>query len=1378
MHELEVQAPEGSTVNELSTAIARHFSRAGDHQILRGAELLPGSTRLGVAPLVDGASVTCRPSSSAPTPTPRRRSLPVSPVGVAVAHGPDAGWWLELLPGPHTVGRSREADTLLADPALSRVHLEIRCGSDGLQVRDLASTNGTRMDGRSVGSTEVRWPPGAAVTAGDTELVARGASGLPATSAARRDGTQHVNRRPRVAQPQRHQTATLPPHPQRQAATRVPWVAIALPVPIAVVMAFFLGPAMLAFTLVSPLAMVGNLLNDRIQGRRRYAAQLAQHNRSTADVLASIGAACARERAARQRDHPDPAEILEIATTPSVRLWERRRDDPDALAVAIGTCTSPARLLTVRAASGEVREPPGISGAPCVVPLAEVGVLGMCGERSAVLGAVRSVVGQLLALHSPVDLRVVLLCAQDSGDDWRWLDRVPHVRAPSGDSDHGTAVLARDNGRAEALVDDLVRQVEENSNPVGGGPSRWAGPRTVLVLDGAADLRAIPGLTRVLAAGQAAGISTIALDRKSGALPIESGALVDLSTPGTPSLNLPGHDHGELTVDLVGDWWADRLSRGLAPLRDAAPAESDAWLPPSVRLDELLPSPTTPAAVVDLWRRGPTTAVPLGVTARGPWVLDLATDGPHLLVAGTTGAGKSELLRTLVVALALHNRPDDLAFVLVDYKGGAAFGDCGRLPHTAGLVTDLDDHRALRALASLHAEIRRRERILRSAGVSDFSAYQGLSRPGPSLPRLLIVIDEFRALADELPTFVHGMVRVAALGRSLGVHLVLATQRPAGVVTGDIKANVNLRIALRVRDRSDSEDVIEVANAANIGPTTPGRGYARAGGATLTTFQAARVLAPSQVAGVRIRELRWGEAPGEWTSTTEGGRPRDELARLVEVVRRASAEVGAVPSPPAWLPPLPEAVPLASLPAVSDPDCCSIGLIDLPDRQAQEPLQFKAEGGGHWAFVGTSGSGRTTALLTLAHALAGQRGPTRLHLYAVSSGSLASLTKLAHCGAHVTSDDLPRLERLVGRLEQEVRARRHGAESRAALLLLIDDWDILATRPASVEHAHLVDRVLGLLREGTSYGLTAALAGDRSLLVGRVGSIVSQRVLLRLADRTDAALAGISPAAAPIDAPPGRGVLADGAHVQLALWLGGPVVSTAIPGEALPPRVDPLPLRVSLTDLVLDLGPGAIAVGVGGDELASVGLHPSIDGRRWLVAGASGSGVSTTLLLLGRQLIAQQRPVAVVSRRAGPLDVLRQDGRLRAWCDSDSRASLDETRRRCPGLAVLVDHADELVDSAIEAALRDFGRSVDHQGGLLAVGANSSTLAAQYRGLGTYVARERSGVLLGARAPVDADPFGLRLRIEPHAPPGRGYLVRRGVSAPVQVAFPGVPTAG
>ncbi len=278
---------------------------------------------------------------------------------------------------------------------------------------------------------------------------------------------------------------------------------------------------------------------------------------------------------------------------------------------------------------------------------------------------------------------------------------------------------------------------------------------------------------------------------------------------------------------------AQRFARALAPLRDATPDDQQSALPAAARLLDLLPFDATDAVALETsWRVSPRgTRVVLGVGEDGePLVVDLAADGPHTLVAGTTGAGKSELLQTLVAGLALANRPDEMSFVLVDYKGGAAFRDCARLPHTVGTVTDLDGHLTERALRSLGAELRRRETVLRSAGCKDLDDYLATAPAGsPPLARLVLVVDEFATLVEELPDFVGGLVGIAQRGRSLGVHLVLATQRPGGVVSADIRANTSLRIALRVTDPAESTDVVDVRDAADIPRANPGRAVLRAG---------------------------------------------------------------------------------------------------------------------------------------------------------------------------------------------------------------------------------------------------------------------------------------------------------------------------------------------------------------------------------------------------------------------------------------------------------------------------------------------------------------------------------------------------------------------
>ena len=273
----------------------------------------------------------------------------------------------------------------------------------------------------------------------------------------------------------------------------------------------------------------------------------------------------------------------------------------------------------------------------------------------------------------------------------------------------------------------------------------------------------------------------------------------------------------------------------------------------------------------------------VGESYDGPFGIDIRKDGPHALIAGTTGSGKSELLQTIVASLAVANRPDEMTFVLVDYKGGSAFADCVRLPHTVGMVTDLDPHQVERALASLSAELTRREHILAAAGAKDIEDYQRLvdERRARPLPRLVIVIDEFASMVRDLPDFVTGLVNIAQRGRSLGIHLILATQRPSGVVSADIRANTNLRIALRVTDPEESADVIGAPDAAFIAKSTPGRAYVRLGHASLVPFQAGRVGGRRPGTGAAAIVRPWLAAV-DWASL---GRP--EPVRPVMAARRS-----------------------------------------------------------------------------------------------------------------------------------------------------------------------------------------------------------------------------------------------------------------------------------------------------------------------------------------------------------------------------------------------------------------------------------------------------------------------------------------------------------
>jgi DNA segregation ATPase FtsK/SpoIIIE, S-DNA-T family len=371
-------------------------------------------------------------------------------------------------------------------------------------------------------------------------------------------------------------------------------------------------------------------------------------------------------------------------------------------------------------------------------------------------------------------------------------------------------------------------------------------------VDQAADiLLSYPGAATILRDGPKVGIYSICIDDDERSLSEEATAVVVVYADGSADLRRSPQDISHKTrLDVIGQDWFERTARALAPIRDTGGDEEDA-LPQAARLTEVLElEPVGPEQFLSRWAGAArSTRATLGVSFDGPFSIDLVVDGPHGLVAGTTGAGKSELLQTIVASLAVANRPDAMNFVLVDYKGGAAFKDAVRLPHTVGMVTDLDAHLVERALTSLGAELTRREHMLAAVGAKDIDDYfeAGSRRGAEPMPRLLIVIDEFASMVRELPDFVAGLVNIAQRGRSLGIHLILATQRPSGVVSGEIRANTNLRISLRVTDTADSGDIIGVPDAAQISASTPGRAYVRLGHACRSPSTTASPSSPSSL---------------------------------------------------------------------------------------------------------------------------------------------------------------------------------------------------------------------------------------------------------------------------------------------------------------------------------------------------------------------------------------------------------------------------------------------------------------------------------------------------------------------------------------------------
>ncbi|MBW3575670.1 MAG: FHA domain-containing protein [Actinobacteria bacterium] len=1385
---------------------------------------LGGGGHLAGSGLLDGDVITVgRPG----------RALSTGGFQLAVVDGPAAGRSWTLPAGPSVVGRDTGASCSIDDPQLSRRHFRLNVSATECTIEDLGSLNGTRVDGEAVTSTSVG--PGSLIAAGQTVLELRPAARGDADVRSDGAGGRVFNRPARIRPGTSDVRVSLPAPPAQRDPHPFPWVQVVAPIVLAVVVAGVLGrPEFLLFAFMGPVLAVSNAVSYRRRDAARSGQEQARYAAELAEAQSRITEAVSAEAASRREQFPDPASVAAIAGGPGRRLWERRSSDADAEVLRVGVADRPASVAVSARTGDRPPEPPVLPAVPVTVDLATAGVLGVAGPVGETRAVARWLITQLAALRSPRDLQVVVLTDGKAGADWEWLRWLPHAR-PEG-AGAPAAAVGNDDVTREDRLRELSALLEERLAAAGEGGSARFSTSVVVVLDGMRALRELPGLPRILKSGPAVGIYAIGLDSDVTRLAEEGRAelVVDPANPARATLAVEGSEAvRSILVDRVDAAWADDVARALAPLRDGGGSDTRALLPDSVRYLDIVDVPVDdPAAVAEGWSRGGrTTRALLGVSADGNFAVDLRRDGPHALVAGTTGAGKSELLQTLVLSLALANPPSAVTFVLVDYKGASAFADCARLPHTVGLVTNLDGQLTERALASLDAELVRREQELARLGAKDVDTVwerHPVEAAAAGLARLVIVVDEFAELVRELPQFVDGLIRIARVGRSLGIHLILATQRPAGVVSPDMRANTGLRIALRMEDKHDSVEVLESPHAATIARSTPGRAFVRAGGRSgVVEFQTARVggRRPGMAEAVpppRVTTIAWRHLGYPLPETVEDVVPDGDtdLRALVEVIRRAAARVDRAKPRRPWLAPLPTTLVLP--PTESPPDSTSrskavFGLEDVPAEQAQRPASFDVARGGHLLIAGSARSGRSTALRTLATSIARSMSPSDVHLYGLDfgNGALLALAELPHCGAVVLRSETERAERLVARLSREVtdrqallarggfgdigeQRRRTGVADRLPyLVVLIDRWEGLGAQFPPESGSELPGDILRLVREGIGVGLRLVVAGDRSLLSDRLASLVDDKLVLALADRNDYRLVNLSPRSVPSHLPPGRALRADsGREVQIALLVDDPsaaaqaaAVAKVAEEAALrwPParqrsrpfRVDALPSTIdfdeasALVDGTATSGsPLWALVAVGGDELGALGVDLARAGG-FVVAGPPGSGRTTALMTMARSLAVNGAGLVVLCPRPSPLLRFAGTPGVVATIDGvpDVEALSTALGRVDGPVAVVIDDAEALARTPADDALKRFVLATTGARAGLLVAATVEDLKSDLRGTMAEARKGKAGLLLSPTSTLDGEVVGLRLprAMLGRAPAGRGVLALDGDLRLVQV---------
>lgn len=1354
-------------------------------------------------------------------PGPSVLGEPAGTVELRLVSGPGAGAVHRLGIGEATIGSDPACVVHLDDPSLPPVAATVTVKADGTTVAPYdgasAELDRTELD------DETDWPYGGLLKVGASMLeLEQVTEPDAAVEPSAESGWVDYNRPPRLLPPLRQTKFKLPAHPTQQAKQGLPWLVMLMPMALSIVLALVLDRwYLLLMGLMSPMMMLGSYFQGRKQGKLTYRQQLADYKEKKARIEADAAQAVVDERLARRADAPDPATALLIASGPRARLWERRRTDPDYLSLRIGVGDLPSEVSVEDPEELEHRRQttPTAYDVPVTVSLAERGVVGVAGRDDLPRRIGAWMVAQLAVLQSPRDTQVYVLTDPDRAPQWDWLRWLPHARPQQGQDTVttigvDTETCARRIAELSQMLTGRRQALANRSN------AQLAEPDIVVVLDGARRLRNLPGVVALLKEGPALGIRSICLDADERLLPEEAEAVVVQTHNGVLLKQQRGRDVEDVTPDLVAGPWLQRVSRALAPLRDVSGGDDDSVLPNACRLTEVLGvEPPTADALRARWTvGGRSTSAVIGASLDGAFALDLVRDGPHGLVAGTTGAGKSELLQSLVASLAVANRPDAMTFVLVDYKGGAAFKDCVDLPHTVGMVTDLDTHLVERALVSLGAELTRREHQLAEGGAKDIEDYIDIraKRPHlPDMPRLLIVIDEFASLARELPDFVTGLVNIAQRGRSLGIHLILATQRPGGVVSPEIRANTNLRIALRVTDASESSDVIDAPDAASISKGTPGRAYARLGAASLVPFQAGRVGGRRPGASSPARSVPWvsevhlGDLaePAAYPPKVETSDDAEitDLKVLVDAIRQANDALGLPPQHSPWLPALTTEVLLDDLlgdEAPAEPGeiaTIPFGVEDLPAQQARRAAAIDLREFGHLGILGGPRSGRSQVLRTIAASVAQRCSPGDVHLYGIDcgNGALLPLDDLPHTGAVVQRTQTDRATRLLNRLIAELSRRQEilgmGGfadlhEQRSAsddrlphLLVLLDRWEGFLGSIAELDGGTPMEQVQTLLREGASVGIHLVITGDRQLVNARMGSLIEDKIGLRIPDRGDYTLIGLSPRNLPEEIPEGRGFRSEsGIELQVALLdpdaggqaqgaalrrIGAAAKAGATHDGPRPFRVDVLPSRLGF-DQAWDLRPADrplwALVGVGGDDLVAKGLDLARSPQA-IIAGPPRSGRSTALISVVESLLRGGAEVVIAAPRPSPLREYAGRPGVRAvltgveLTEEELRPLIEDG----DGPVVLVvDDGELLKDVEAKDYLKALQRTATDTGRAIVLGGDVNEVAGGFSGWQVDM-KGRQGLLINPQSITDGELLGVRVprsNLGNNPTAGRAYL--------------------
>lgn len=833
-----------------------------------------------------------------------------------------------------------------------------------------------------------------------------------------------------------------------------------------------------------------------------------------------------KEEEAYRYNYPEASEIENMIRNHSERIYERSANDEDFAAVSIGKAYVPCRFQ-IKLPAGDINSKPDelLEEAkeivsefskieqPVVVDLKKAH-LGLVGEKDVIHEQLKLIIAQLTFFHSYHDLEMVTIYNEKYDEDFQWMRWYPHLRI------HSINVVGTINserkrdqilGSLHQILKDRKLKVEESKKE-----SMFL-PHLLFVIDEPKLIMDHSIMEYLDKEGYNLGLSIIYTTNIRANLPENIGTIVMLENSRSATLLLEEKEEKNLHFTLADTNEIDLewMARDLGVLQHMQGIS--AQIPDSITFFQMYQvEHPQQMKIEERWGKSNSSkslAVPLGVRAEEDFVnlnLHEKAHGPHGLVAGTTGSGKSEIIQSYILSLAVNFHPYEVAFLLIDYKGGGMAGLFKNLPHLLGTITNLDGAQSMRAMASIKSELARRQRIFGRYDVNHINNYNKLFKSKEAeepMPHLFIISDEFAELKKEQPDFMTELVSAARIGRSLGVHLILATQKPTGVVDDQIWTNSKFKLALMVQNEADSKEILKTPDAANI--TKAGRAYLQVGNNEIyELFQSAWSGAPYSADQEEekvddrvylVNDLGQGELVNQDLSgEKENGKLAvTQLDATVNHIHDIYEELDTVEVKRPWLPPLKEQIlsPQELLDAKGRPAdlTVSLGLVDVPEEQAQNEYNMNLEKDGNLIYLASSGYGKTVFLTTVLLSIAMKNSVDRVNFYVLDFGNsgLIPLNKLHHTADYITFDDTERFNKLQAILTKEVQERKKLLAERMvqnfevynqvadvpmkAIIIAIDNMDVVKELGYDVE-----DFFMKLSRDGYGLGIYMIVTATRS----------------------------------------------------------------------------------------------------------------------------------------------------------------------------------------------------------------------------------------------------------------------------------------------------------